>query len=85
MPERKPLVAHQQMKEFDPECERHWPILIVKAVDPGCTLELQIEIPHSKSVIRLTSTDDPGRDKKAFLDAVSKAFSEAWDAAERSD
>src|SRR3990167_1866534 len=29
--------------EFDPQSETHHPLLIIKAVEPGCTTELQIE------------------------------------------
>lgn len=76
--ETKPLVAEQSMKEFDPECERHKPLLIVKAVDPGCTLELQIENCITGQVMRLTTTDHPESDSKRFEDALIKAFREAW-------
>lgn len=78
----KPLVAHQNMAEFDPECERHKPILIIKTVDPGCTLELQIEDCTTGKVIRLTTTDDPNSDLIGFGKAVLAAFFVAWDKVE---
>ncbi len=80
----KPLVAHQgvdtgtPMKEFDPECELHYPLLIIKAVDPGCTLELQIENAVTGKVIRLTTTDDPSNDHRTFHQAVQEALDNAW-------
>ncbi len=74
----KPLVAEQQMKEFDPECERHHPLLIIKAVDPGCTLELQIEMVSSGKIIRLTSTEDGKVDQQTFEQAILTSFREAW-------
>lgn len=76
------LVALSNMKEFNPAFERHFPVLIVKAVDPGCTLELQIESAHDGSVIRLTTTESPEVDKKVFLKAVTDAFTKAWAVAE---
>lgn len=79
----KTLVALQQnMREFDPECERHFPILVIKAVDPGCTLELQIEDAATGEVTRLTSRDDPKKDLEVFEKAVLTAFRKAWERAE---
>jgi len=67
------------MAEFDPECERHYPMLTIKYVDPGCTYELQIENGITGHVTRLTSTDDPDEDKRIFEAAVLKCFREvAW-------
>lgn len=74
----KPLVAEQQMKEFDPECERHYPMLIVKIVDPGCTLELQIENCVDGVVRRITSTENAERDLKVMLEAISAEFVRVW-------
>lgn len=75
----KPLVAQTPgMLEFDPELEVHLPLLYVKAVDPGCTWELQIELAHSGKVIRLTTTDSDLRDRKAFEKALVEAFWLAW-------
>lgn len=74
----KPLVAQQQMKEFDPECELHRPLLIVKAVDPGCTTELQIEDCRSGRVVRLTTTDNEVRDALEFEAAILDVFRKAW-------
>lgn len=73
----KPLVAEQCMQEFDPECERHFQIMIVKLVDPGCTIELQIEICKSGKVYRFTSTDNAEQDDAVFATAVLAAFKEA--------
>jgi hypothetical protein len=74
----KPLVAQQQMKEFDPECERHWPLLLVKAVNPGCTLELQIENAVTGKVVRITSTEAPDCDDAYMEAAVVEQFRIAW-------
>ena len=69
------------MKEFDPECERHYPLLTVKAVDPGCTIELQIECAITGRVTRLTTTDDSKTDDAAFEAAIIAAFRHAWSSA----
>lgn len=74
----KSLVAQQRMKEFDPECELHRPLLIVKTVDPGCTTELQIEDCRSGRVVRLTTTDNEVRDALEFESALLDAFRKAW-------
>lgn len=74
----KPLVAHQNMQEFDPECEKHFPLLVVKAVDPGCTIELQIENGITGKVTRLSSTESIDRDRDAFEKALLSAFRNAW-------
>lgn len=79
----KPLVAHQRMKEFDPECERHLPLLLVKVVDPGCTLELQIEDCRTGKVTRLTTTDSAAADMLTFKNAVQSALETAWTAAKK--
>ena len=76
----KPLVAEQKMKEFDPECERHQPLLIIKVVDPGCTLELQIENCKTGHVTRLTSTDSEEYDTRMFVEEIIKQFKIAWKA-----
>lgn len=77
----KPLVAHQNMKEFDPECERHFPVLLVKAVDPGCTIELQIERRNGQ-VERYTTGENFASDMRTFKAAVLRAFEEEWAAFE---
>lgn len=56
--------------------ELHKPLLIIKAVDPGCTLELQIENCANGEVTRLTTTDKD--DLPEFEMAVVKAFRTAW-------
>lgn len=74
----KKLVAQQRMKEFDLECELHHPLLIVKAVDPGCTTELQIENCVTGKIVRLTTTDESVADMNKFIDAVCDEFRKAW-------
>lgn len=74
----KSLVAQNHMKEFDPEYELHHPLLIVKAVDPGCTLELQIENCRTGQVTRITTTDDSDTDRRAFEEALIATFRAAW-------
>lgn len=66
--------------EFDPTSERHFALLIVKAVEPGCTTELQIEDVVSGDVTRITTTDDAATDDAAFASAVSAAWARAWTA-----
>lgn len=78
MAESLPLVAQSNMKEFDPTRELHKPILIIKSVDPGCTLELQIENAITGEVIRLTSTEDGRSDMAVFEQAIIEAFRSAW-------
>lgn len=73
-----PLVAEQRMKEFDPAAERHYPLVIIKAVDPGCTMELQIEDAHMGTVTRITTTDNAEADRRAMRNAVLDAFEAAW-------
>lgn len=68
----EPLVAQQKMKEFDPECERHFPLLIVKAVDPGCTLEFQIENVPSGRVVRITTTESEEHDMQNMRQALEQ-------------
>lgn len=75
---RKPLVAQQKMKEFDPECERQFPVLVVKIVDPGCTFEVQIENGVTGRVRRITSTEDDLRDLADARQAILEEFSAAW-------
>lgn len=68
------------MAEFDPKSERHFPLLIIKAVEPGCTTELQIEETISGRVVRLTTAEDAERDEKLFDREVLAAFRRAWNA-----
>lgn len=67
-------MTEQNMKEFDPECEKHWPLLIVKVVDPGCTLEVQIENVVTGKITRLSSTEDASLDQVAFENALVRSF-----------
>jgi hypothetical protein len=73
------LVAQSNMREFDPTKELHYPVLLVKLIDPGCTAELQIENAVTGEVTRLTTTED-GDDEQVFIDALTTAFRAAWDA-----
>lgn len=72
----KKLIAHHdgKMMEFDPRAELHNPILIVKLVDPGCTVELQIEDCATGRVLRFTTTDNRDDDVKLFSEELLKAF-----------
>ena len=60
--------------EFDPTSEKHYPALIVKFIDPGCTFELQIEEAHTGLVTRITSTESPEHDQHDFEQALLDAF-----------
>src|SRR5262245_60401311 len=73
-------IATGQMKEFDPAAEKHFPLLLVKAVEPGCTTEWQIENLQTGEVARITTTEDPAADEAAYLAAVEKAARSAWEA-----
>ena len=76
---QKPLVAQTPgMKEFDPESEKHYPLLIVKVVDPGCTLELQLEDCVSGTVYRMTTTEDEVDDRKVFRRRLDEVFDLVW-------
>ena len=59
--------------EFDPETECHYTIFAVKAGDPGCTLEVQIE-ERSGRVTRLTTTEDSKQDRQTIQDSVLAAL-----------
>lgn len=63
-------------REFDPSTEVHHFAFTVKIVDPGCTLELQIE-ERSGRITRLTTTDNPVADKLQFTAAVVGALRRA--------
>lgn len=76
-------VAQLNMKEFDPTKETHHPLLIVKAVDPGCTLELQIENAVTGEVVRLTTTESASGDMWEFERALLKQFRIAWAGADK--
>ena len=67
-----------QLKEFNPACERHYPLLIIKAVEPGCTTEFQIENAQTGEITRVTTTDDSEMDETAYLEAVVNAAKMAW-------
>lgn len=57
------------MAEFEPTSEKHFPLLIIKAVEPGCTTEIQIEDALTGKILRYTTTDDGDADDALFLDA----------------
>jgi hypothetical protein len=59
------------MTEFDPTSEKHMFGFLVKMVDPGCTLELQIEEANG-TVTRLTSTENPAHDREQFHRAIAE-------------
>lgn len=67
-----PVRAVDTGHEFNPETETHHFGLLVKFVDPGCTLELQIEECTGR-VTRLTTTDNSEADLRAFKAAVDAA------------
>lgn len=66
------------MTEFDPRSEKHFGLLLIKAVEPGCTTELQIENLLTGAITRLTTTDFPEDDERDFRAAVVDAFDAAW-------
>ncbi len=66
------------MKEFDPECEVHRPVIIVKAVNAGCALELQIENCATGRVKRLTTTESEEIDVANFEREILASYREAW-------
>lgn len=74
----KKLVAHQNMREFDPECERHFPLISIKMVEPGCTSEIQIENAITGTVQRYTTTDNPEADLLLFEEAILSTFRTAF-------
>jgi hypothetical protein len=59
-------------REFNPNGETHHFGFIVKVVDPGCTLEVQIE-EVSGQVTRITTTDNPTADREAIREAIGQA------------
>lgn len=73
------LVAQLNMKEFDPTKEKHHPLLIIKAVDPGCTLELQIEDAVSGEVVRITTTESESSDQEVMVAKIVAMFTRAWE------
>ncbi len=74
-----PRYATDTGREFDPGAEVHHFGFIVKGVDPGCTVEVQIE-ERSGRVTRITTTDRAAHDRieirAAILDAVDRFFDE---------
>lgn len=65
------------MNEFDPTSEKHFHLLTVKAVEPGCTTELQIEMLDG-TLLRFTTTDISERDDELFERQVLNSFRAAW-------
>ena len=59
-------------RQFEPETETHHIAFQVKIVDPGCTLEVQIE-ERSGQVTRVTTTDNQEHDRIAIMTAISEA------------
>jgi hypothetical protein len=60
-------------RQFEPETETHHFGFVVKVVDPGCTLEIQIE-ERSGQVTRITTTDEPHADVEVITAAVLDAL-----------
>lgn len=69
--------------EFDPKSEKHFPLLIIKGIDPDCTFELQIEHGDTGQIERFTTTDDFADDMVKFKHAVLLAFEAVWSRFER--
>ena len=67
-----PKYATDTRREFDPSTETHHFGFTVKVVDPGCTLEVQIE-ERSGQVTRVTTTDNQEHDRIAIMTAISEA------------
>lgn len=65
--------------QFEPTTEVHHFGFVVKVVNPGCTLEVQIE-ERSGRVTRLTTTEDQLDDhavvRRAVFDAVERMLKE---------
>ena len=58
--------------EFDPTSERHMFGFVVKVVDPGCTIEVQIEEADG-TVTRITTTESRLSDGVAITQAIMAA------------
>lgn len=67
-----PTYAVDTGKEFDPTTETHHFGFVVKIVDPGCTIEVQIE-EASGRVTRVTTTENIFLDHKNIRTAVMAA------------
>ena len=63
--------------EFDPTTEQHFPLLLIKAVEPGCTTEIQLELIDG-TVERFTTTEDADRDEELFEQQIIDCFRKAW-------
>lgn len=59
--------------EFDPMSETHHFGFVVKSVNPGCTMEMQIEEADGR-VTRITTTENSLEDYHAMKVAVMAAF-----------
>ena len=62
---RPPQTAAEAGVEFNPNTEAHHFGFIVKLIDPGCTIEVQIE-ERSGRVTRITTTENPDDDRLAI-------------------
>lgn len=60
-------------RQFEPSTETHNFGFLVKIVDPGCTLEVQIE-ERSGRVTRITTTESRARDKEVIHATVLQAL-----------
>lgn len=63
-------VSEGKMQQFDPASERHYFGFQVKVVDPGCTLEYQVEEADG-TVTRLTTTEDSVADSNQLQNIVA--------------
>lgn len=70
--------AAETGRQFEPETETHHFGFLVKVVEPGCTLEMQIE-ERSGRVMRLTTTESASVDRTAFHKAVNDALDRMLD------
>ena len=57
--------------------DRYYPALVVRFVDPGCTLELQVDQPDR--CVRVTTTECGVVDRLAFRRAVIEALDRRMD------
>lgn len=65
--------ADPASRQFEPSSETHHFGFMVKAVDPGCTLEVQIEEIDGR-VTRITTTENTEADKREIEASVLQAL-----------
>lgn len=59
------------------QIEKQYFVFQVCAVDPGCTLEIEIE-DRVGNKARITTTDDPSSDREAIKSALNKFIDEMF-------